>query len=345
MKPKIVIDKNIPFIQGVFEPFASVEYVAGQEITSEIVRDADALIIRTRTKCDAALLDGSTVQYIATATIGFNHIDTEFCRRKNICWNSAIGCNAAAVGQYVASALSYLALHNDICWKGKTIGIVGVGHVGREVEKVAQSLGLKILRNDPPRSEQEGSAKFVSLQTIQSEADIITFHTPLMQTGKYATWHLADSAFFRQLQKCPIIINCARGGIVDENALKYGIQNHLISHIVLDCWENEPNIDMDLLHLCDLATPHIAGYSADGKANATEMSVRAVARFFGFPLENFKVKLPPKSVVHYQKSSLQNAYLETYPIQNDVAKLRDNPKSFEDLRNHYVFRREAIIIP
>ncbi len=345
MKPKIVIDKNIPFIQGVLEPFASVVYCDGLEISSELVRDADALIIRTRTKCDAALLQHSSVKFIATATIGFNHIDTEFCAKKGIFWSSAAGCNAVAVGQYVASALSFLSEKNGVDWNEKTLGIVGVGHVGAEVEKIAHHLGMRVLRNDPPRADREGAALFVDLATIQHESDVITFHTPLTATGVYATKYLADAEFFNNLARRPVIINSARDGVVNETALKQALNSGKISDVVIDCWENEPDIDLELLRMCALGTPHIAGYSADGKANATTMSVQAVARFFGFPLEDFQVQLPPKSLIHIGKQSPYKVFLKNYSIEEDSTKLKQHPEMFEVLRNHYSLRRESIIVP
>lgn len=341
MKPKIVIDQDIPFVRGVFEPFATVEYAQGDSFSPEMVRNADALVVRTRTQCDAQLLANSAVKIIATATIGFNHIDTDFCEKNGIFWTNAAGCNAAAVGQYAASALSFLAKKRGDDLTGKTLGIVGVGHVGKEVEKLAKLLKMRILLNDPPRAEKEGKNQFVSLETICHEANFITFHTPLTKDGKFATFHLADQIFFENLQKKPTIINAARGGVVDENCLKWAKKTGKIASIVIDCWENEPKIDLELLNLCDLATPHIAGYSADGKANATQMAVRAVSEFFCFPLQNFTVNLGEKTVFEYKQNSLIDTFLQNYPIQNDSENLKQNPANFEQLRNHYNFRREG----
>ena len=233
-KETIVIDNKIPFIQGILEPYADIRYLSPQEITHDAVHDADMLIIRTRTRCNADLLEGSRCRFIGTATIGFDHIDTEYCRRHAIEWVNAPGCNAASVAQYITASLLRHAEKQAIDLRTKCIGIVGVGHVGRQVEIHCRRLGMQVLLNDPPRAEKEGKGEFVSLEEIADRCDYISFHTPLIKEGSYATYHLADQVFFDRLQRCPVILNAARGGVVDEQALLEAYRNHIVSDMIID---------------------------------------------------------------------------------------------------------------
>lgn len=346
---KFVIDDKIPYIKGALEPFGEVVYLPGSKTTPEIVKDADALITRTRTICNEKLLKGSSVQFIATATIGYDHIDTEYCNQAGIEWTNAPGCNSKSVEQYVASALLVLAERKNFQLKDKTIGIVGVGQVGSKVAKVCELLGMKILLNDPPRERQEGSDQFVSFQEIISQSDIITFHVPLTMHGEDATFHMADTLFFESLGKCPIILNTCRGEVVDSFAAETAVQRGQISGIVLDCWEREPDIDLQLLEMVDLATPHIAGYSKDGKANGTMMSIQAISRFFKLGIDHWEpqgVDLPEQTIIQLdglnrtEEEIIREAVLFTYDIGEDDQRLRANPELFEKLRGDYPVRRE-----
>ena len=340
---KFIIDDKIPYIKGALEPYAEVIYLPGDKISKQDVQDADGLIIRTRTICNAALLEGSRVRFIATATIGNDHIDTAFCQKQGIAWTNAAGCNAQSVAQYIASAVVTLSLKYKFDLKSKTIGIVGVGNVGKRVAAMAEALGMKLLLNDPPREEKEGKNNFVSLKQIKEEADIITFHVPLTKDGKYPTYHIADNFFFSNLNKKPIIINSARGEITDTTALKDAITKGKLNGIVIDCWENEPDIDPDLPAKTDIGTPHIAGYSADGKANATTMSIQAVSRFFHLGQDNWKVDslpAPQNPVIRMEKEDIPKAILHSYDILQDDVRLRNNPAFFEELRDNYPLRRE-----
>ena len=340
---KFIIDDKIPYIKGVLEPYAEVVYLPGGNISKQNVQDADGLILRTRTLCNAALLEGSRIRFIATATIGYDHIDTAFCQKQGIAWTNAAGCNARSVAQYIASAIFTLSLKYKFDLKSKTIGIVGVGNVGKQVAALAETLGMKLLLNDPPREEKEGKNNFVSLEQIKEEADIITFHTPLTKDGKYSTFHLVNNFFLFGLNKKPFIINSARGEIIDTTALKDAITNGKLSGTVIDCWENEPEIDLALLAKVDIGTPHIASYSADGKANATTMSVQAVSRFFHLGLNNWKVgslPAPQSPLIRMEKEDIPKAILYSYDILQDDARLRSNPALFEELRGNYPFRRE-----
>ena len=346
-KTKIVIDRDIPFIQGVFEPFASVSYLEGSAISATDVYDADALIIRTRTKCNRKLLENSSVRYIATATIGFDHIDTEYCKQNNIQWNNAEGCNSASVMQYMASALAHLAVEKNVDLTAKTIGIIGVGHVGKKIAMLADILGMKKLLYDPPRALIEGNEIFTSLEDIQENSDIITFHVPLQHGGLNATFHFADDFFFNQLKKKPFIINTSRGEVVDTKALIQSLEQGIVSGCILDVFENEPNIEKTLIDQCILATPHIAGYSADGKSNATQHVVQSIGTFFDFPLKEWKIPaIPPPECpdifIHNYTENILLFYclLTSYNIALDDAKLRNQPTLFERFRNHYPIRRE-----
>ncbi len=346
---KFIIDDKIPYIKGALEPFGEVVYLPGAKTTPEIVKNADALITRTRTICNEALLKNSTVSFIATATIGFDHIDSDFCKQAGIEWTNAPGCNSKSVEQYIASALFVLAEKKGFQLKDKTIGIVGVGQVGSKVAKICELLGMKVLLNDPPRKRAEGSDQFVNFQEIISNSDIITFHVPLTMHGEDATFHMANSLFFNSLEHCPIIFNTCRGEVVDTFAGESAIERGQISGMVLDCWEREPDIDRNLLQLVDLATPHIAGYSKDGKANGTMMSIQAISQFFNLGIDDWQpqgVDLPEQTIINLdglnrtEEAIIGEAILFTYDIRSDDQRLRNSPEQFEKLRGDYPVRRE-----
>ena len=346
---KIIIDNKIPYIKGALEPFTEVIYLPGNQTTSEVVKNADALITRTRTICNRELLKGSNVKFIATATIGFDHIDTAYCKSAGIEWTNAPGCNAESVNQYIASALFSWSMRKRTDLAGLTIGVVGVGNVGSKVARTCEILGMHVLLNDPPRERMEGQGKFVSLETIQKEADIITFHVPLNMDGQDKTYHLADEIFFQNLGKKPLIINSCRGEVIDSEAVYDALEANDINGFISDCWEDEPNINLDLLNHTEYGTPHIAGYSKDGKANGTKMSVQAVSRFFKLGIDNWEptgVELPKNPVIEIdgnqrrEYSILAEAVLSTYDIENDDETLRSTPHLFEKLRGDYPVRRE-----
>ena len=346
---KIIIDDKIPYIQLALGPFGEVVYLPGKKTTPEVVKDADAIITRTRTKCNEKLLAGSSVKIIASATIGFDHIDTGYCDKAGIVWTNAPGCNSKSVEQYIASALIVMADKQGFALKDKTIGIVGVGNVGSKVARIAGIFGMKVLLNDPPRARKEGQNGFVDLDEILEKADIITLHVPLNPEGIDKTVHLADGSFFSKVKKRPVFINSCRGEVVVKESLKKAIRMGLVSGTVIDCWENEPDIDTVLLELIDLGTPHIAGYSKDGKANGTSMSVQAISRFFGLGIDDWEckdVELPMSTHIEIngmgktEQQILSEAILATYNIRNDDQALRDAIESFEKLRGDYPVRRE-----
>ncbi len=346
---KIVIDDKIPYIRGAFEEVAEVVYLAGSKTTPEVVKDADAIVTRTRTICNEKLLAGSSVKFIATATIGYDHIDTDYCDAAGIKWTNAPGCNSKSVEQYIASTLMVLAERKNLQLKDLCIGIVGVGNVGSKVARISKLFGMKVLMNDPPRERAEGSTAFVSLKKVMNDADIITLHVPLNLKGEDSTFHLGNEAFFSGLKKKPVVINSCRGEVVETNAVKTALKSRQISGFVCDCWENEPSIDLELLALTEIATPHIAGYSKDGKATGTKMSVHAISQFFGLGLENWQssgVEQPTNPVFELDGTGLSEqeiiakAILHTYDIRNDDSNFRKNTAQFEQLRGDYPIRRE-----
>ena len=343
---KIVADKDIPFLEGVFEPYAEVVYKTGSAIAAADVADADALIIRTRTRCDASLLDGSSVRMIATATIGMDHIDLEYCREHGIHVENAAGCNAGGVMQYVFSALYGVGARKGIKLEDCTFGIIGVGHVGSKVEAMARYLGFNVLLCDPPRAAVEGPEKFCSLEYLLENSDIVTMHVPLDET----TRGMADATFFALMKPGAIFINAARGEVIDEQALIAAAPK--LGAVVIDTWCNEPDINEELLDIADIATPHIAGYSLLGKQNATTMAVQAVARFFCIPeLYDFKpqdadsshepVLLDLKGKNHGEIAAV---FQYNYPIFTDDFRLRMEPHKFDKLRTEYQYRRDIYYI-
>ena len=328
-----VIERNVPFIAGLLEPYANVSYLAADEFTPATVKNADALIVRTRTRCDVDLLAKSRCRFIGTATIGTDHIDSEWCEAHGITVINAPGCNAPAVAQYVFASIMQLANRPIGQY---TIGIVGVGHVGSIVERWARGLGMKVLICDPLRQRAEGGENWSSLEEIAEKADIITFHTPLTREGDDRTFHIADEAFFASLRRAPIIINSARGPIVDTPALVEALDNGLVSSAVIDCWENEPEISIELLERAAIATPHIAGYSHDGKVRATQMILDAITTFFYLPRVN-TLAATPKGIA---RSVRPLDIVESYNPLVDTVALKNDPSSFEALRNNYRYRSE-----
>lgn len=328
---KIVADSAIPFLRGVLEPYADVSYLPGSAIVSCDVRDADALVVRTRTRCDAALLAGSRVRFIATATIGFDHIDLEYCRRKGIRVVTAAGCNARGVLQYIGAVLAFLSRTQGWRPGQKTLGVVGVGHVGSLVKAYAGAWGFRVLCCDPPREERERRG-FLPLENVAAEADLLTFHTPLDATTRGM---VSDDLLFRMKPRA-VVINSSRGEVADGDALLRS------GHpCVLDVWEHEPQIDQALLNRALLATPHIAGYSAQGKANATAMSVRALAGFFGLPLvEWYPSQVTPGVPRPVSWQELCDTIGGAFDIETQSLGLKTNPGDFERTRDEYRYREE-----
>lgn len=339
---KILVEKNIPFIKGLLEPVAHVEYLAAEEFTPATVANADALIVRTRTRCDASLLDGSRCSFIATATIGTDHIDMDYCQERGIVVANAPGCNAPAVAQYVFASIACVI---DRPIDQYTIGIVGVGHVGKIVERWARQMGMNVLLCDPPRAEVESTNNFVSLDRIASDADIITFHTPLTRQGKYPTYHICDADFISRLKKSPLVINCARGGVFDTDAVIAALDDGVISNVVVDCWEGEPLLSRTLLEKAVVATPHIAGYSHEGKVRATSMALHALCRHFDLSGIDVAEQVPSGAAQDVTIKKIADSYnplIDTSALKATLS-LPDTAltATFEHLRNSYNYRPEV----
>ena len=339
---KIVVDDKIPYIREKLALLADeVVALRGADINADDVKDADALVVRTRTRCDEPLLKGSRVQFVATATIGFDHLDTAYLEQAGIFWTNCPGCNAASVAQYVECSLLLLEREKGLSLRQSTIGIVGCGHVGSKVKAVAERLGMRVLVCDPPleqkaaNSEQPMMNRFVSLDVIERESDIITFHVPLTREGEYATWHMADDTFFRRLPRVPYIINTSRGEVVDNDALLSALNEGRVRDAIIDVWEHEPQLNLQLLQRVYIGTPHIAGYSADGKVNADNMVVDALCRHFGLQHPGI-IQAPSLPADFFYTGDP----LQLYNPLDDSQKLKKNPEKFESLRNNYPLRRE-----
>lgn len=331
---KFLVESKVPFMRGMLERYGTVDYAHPDEITPDRVRDVDAMIVRTRTRCDATLLAGSRCSFVATATIGTDHIDIPWCASHGIAVANAPGCNAPAVAQYVLGGVAALA---DRPLGSYTIGIVGVGHVGRIVERWARALGMRVLLCDPPRREAEGGSGWSTLAEVAAQADIITFHTPLSRTGRHATLHMAGEEFFKIVKRRPIIVNAARGAVVDTQALVRAIDAGTVSHAVIDCWEGEPAISAGLLQRATVATPHIAGYSREGKWRASQMALDALTAHFALePLQ-----LAEEAPLPVPEAVTAEAVAASYnPLDVDTPALKMHPGNFEELRNSYNLRTE-----
>ena len=332
---KIIFDRNIPFISKPLSSIGEAIPMTGTEITNETVKDADAIIIRTRTRCDATLLKDSKCRFIGTATIGTDHIDLPYCASRGITVANAPGSNAPDVEQWVISANSTYIGHtrslSDI-----TLGVIGAGNVGSVLIRWAEGLGIKTIVNDPPLQRQSsGSYRFSSLSDIADKCDVITVHTPLTRTGDHPTYHLIDNSFISNLKRRPLILNAARGPVTDTLALINGLESGKISALGIDCWEGEPNINLQLLEQALIATPHIAGYSRQGKIRASQMVLDELSRHLRLdaPLRADAPSVAP--VPHRIIPEMLN-----YDILEDTRILKSSPSLFESLRNNYHLREE-----
>ncbi|HBG53954.1 MAG TPA: erythronate-4-phosphate dehydrogenase [Rikenellaceae bacterium] len=329
-RPHIIADEQVPFLEGISEKHARITRMPGHLIGPQVVRKADALLVRTRTVCSAGLLKDSRISFIGTTTIGTDHIDLEYCTKAGIVVANAPGCNAGAVMQYVFTALFAWAGNNAGDLKNKTLGIVGVGIVGKKVAALASRLGIRTILNDPPRAEAEGPEGFSDLGLLLEQSDIVTMHVPLTPL----TINMVQSHFLSYMKKGACFINTSRGAVVDEQALRKAAPQ--LGGIILDVWQGEPHINPATIEVSSIGTPHIAGYSLEGKRNATEQVVQAMAIHFGWnDLQNYSVALPAAS---YVPSDL--LFTHCFPIFEEDKQLRKEPEQFEQIRNAYVFRRE-----
>lgn len=365
---KVIVDKDIPFIEGVLEPFAQVVYLPGKDFTPDLVRDADALIIRTRTRCNAHLLEGSSLQFIATATIGTDHIDLEYCKSAGIEVANATGCNSGGVMQYVFTSLYALAKKNGIILTGKSgagfqgsrvptsLGIIGVGNVGSKVAELGEYLGFEVLRCDPAKERAQTLAfnrgeialkdfkDFYSLEYILEHSDIITLHTDLNNSSR----GMAGDEFFKKMKNGSIFINSSRGEIVQDDALLR--HRGKLAGLILDVWNGEPHINGQLLETADIATPHIAGYSYEGKVNGTTMAVKSFAGYFDIgELKDFRIVPQEPNTNFFSKDNMTQNQISEYfenifPIFEHCTDLKTNPQNFEQLRSNFKYRREFYVI-
>jgi len=351
---KTVCVHSMPLVEEAFGTLGDTVVLEGRSLTAADVRDADLLATRSTTRVDAALLEGSKVGFVGTATIGTDHLDIDYLESRGIRWCFAPGCNANSVAEYLAAALLCLANRHGFTLRGKTLGVIGVGNVGKRVVAKAEALGLRVLQNDPPRQRAEAPTDaFVDLPMLLAESDIVTTHVPMTREGQDATYHLANGTFFARMRPGAIFINAARGAVVQSEALMAAMDDARLSHVVLDTWEGEPNFRPELLNRVDLGSPHIAGHSFEGKVMGTVMVYQAACRFLGVPpIWTPDALLPPPEVPEVSVEAagrsdeevLWEVVRQVYDIERDDARLRidtaDRAAHFDALRKHYPMRRE-----
>lgn len=295
---RILVDQNVPLAEEFFADLGEITRLPGREMSREAVRDKDVLIVRSITPVNADLLEGSRVKFVGTCTIGTDHVDLDYLRDKRIAFASAPGSNADSVVDYVLSSLLVLAEEEDFALAKRTVGIVGAGNVGNRLWQRLQELDARCLICDPPRAEVEGRDDFVDLDTLIEQADILCLHTPLVQSGEHSTYHLMDAARIEALRPGTVLVNAGRGACLDNAALRHRLENRGDLRTVLDVWEHEPGIDEALYSLVDIATPHIAGHSLDGKMRGTELIYQALMEHFGLPARCKLGQIKPEPWLH-----------------------------------------------
>lgn len=346
---KIAADENIPLVKEAFATLGEVVCKSGREICTQDLHDTDILLVRSVTEVNEALLAGTPVKFVASATAGFNHVDVAYLQSQDIGFARAPGSNALSAAEYVIAALCYWSLQSGQSLKGLSLGIIGCGQVGSRVAKLANALGLVCIKNDPPLQEKGGQG-YQSLEAALA-CDIVTLHVPLEYYGTHPTFELIDEAAVRSLAANTVFINASRGEVVQESVLLRRLQSEADLTVILDVWLNEPSISQSLLELVFLATPHIAGYSYDGKIRGTEMIYKACAEFIGSALVWNSPLSPPDYEVnreHQYRHELQQSVLRAYDIKADDERLRkimsssiENPAEYFDyLRKSYPIRRE-----
>ncbi|MDR3137343.1 MAG: 4-phosphoerythronate dehydrogenase [Tannerellaceae bacterium] len=348
----IGVERTIPYIYGVLEGLGvEVRYFGAAELAGGGVKGVEVLVIRSINKCGRKELEGSGVKLVVTASVGEDHIDKEYCAGAGIGWRNAAGSNARSVGEYVLGSLMELEVRGGAgMWSGKTVGIVGVGHVGKEVSKLSKAIGMEVLLNDPPRAAAEGGAGFVELEEIARSADVITFHTPLTEGGRWGTKHLLNGRLVELLERKPYVINASRGGVCEPAALIRGRREGKIGGLVIDCWEGEPGISEELLGVADIGTPHIAGFSVEGKVNAVKSCVEWVGEYAGVGEEKRRaalgrVEVPASreeeiDMEEFKDKRIARAVLRVNSLGAIDKRLRSGVRSFEELRRTYSHPRE-----
>lgn len=347
---KILVDENMPYARELFSRLGEVKAVPGRPIPVAELDDADALMVRSVTKVNASLLDGKGIKFVGTATAGTDHVDDAWLKQAGIGFSAAPGCNAIAVVEYVFSSLLMLAERDGFALRDRTVGIVGVGNVGGRLQARLEALGIRTLLCDPPRADRGDEGDFRSLDELVKEADILTFHTPLFKDGPYRTLHLADDALISRLKPGTILINACRGAVVDNTALLARLNAGQDLSVVLDVWEGEPDLNVELLNLADIGTPHIAGYTLEGKARGTTQVFEAWSAFIGREQHVALDTLLPapefgRITLHgaLDQPTLKRLVHLVYDVRRDDAPLRHVagiPGEFDTLRKNYLERRE-----
>lgn len=353
---KIVCATSVALGREAFSTLGEVDWIAERDIDATTVHGADLLITRSKVKVNRALLENSNVRFVATATAGYDHFEVPFLRERDIAWTSAAGCNANSVAEWVVAALLHLAIEHRIALAGKTLGIIGVGHVGSRVEALATTLGLQILRNDPPRALAEPGVGWRSLDTLLAESDFVTLHVPLTDDGPHATRMMVNDGFFARMKPGAIFLNASRGEVVEEASLRHALDKGTISHALLDVFANEPDVDPALAKKADIVTPHIAGYSYEGRVRGTELCYLAACSVLGVKPAWTPPPLAPDPQRIISLSSQRQPAIESiaaavsaaYNIVKDDNALRAGlggdeaarRKHFQRLRTHYPDRHE-----
>jgi len=355
---RIVADEHVTLVSTAFGAFGELVTVPARHIEQALLKDADALIVRSETPVDRELLEGTGVQFIGTTTIGFDHLDTHYLRRKQIAFANAPGCNSNAVKEYVLAALLTMSRRTGVPLEGATLGVVGVGNIGSRVARMAELLGMRVLLNDPPLARYTRNPAYLPLDALM-EADVITLHVPLTKEGPDPTHHLFGRERIKKMKPGALLVNSSRGAVVDTAALKDALKTKLLRGAVLDVWEHEPEIDIELLRLAAIGTPHIAGYSLEGKINATEIIRDAFCRHFRLParpqsappvVQRRKKQIAVESVEGRLSVRLEPIIRRCYDIEGDDRKLRriismdesHRGWHFEVLRTEYDLRREFL---
>lgn len=347
---KILVDENMPYARELFGRLGEVKTVAARPVPAQHLEDADALMVRSVTKVNAALLAGKAIKFVGTATAGADHVDENWLKQAGIGFSAAPGCNAIAVVEYVFSALLALAERDGFRLQDRVVGIVGVGNVGARLEARLAALGVRTLLCDPPRADRGDEGDFRTLDELVDEADVLTFHTPLSKEGAYKTWHLADEALIARLRPGAILINASRGAVVENAALLKRLWAGQRLSVVLDVWEPEPDLSAALLEQVDIGSAHIAGYSHEGKARGTVHLFEAFSAFIGSPQQVALDRLLPEPefgriTLHgpLDQATLKRLAHLVYDVRRDDAALRRAVAvagGFDKLRKHYPERRE-----
>lgn len=347
---KILVDENMPYAEQLFRQLGEVKAVSGRPLPTDELNDSDALMVRSITKVNESLLSGKPVKFVGTATAGFDHVDIAWLEQQQIGFSSAPGCNAIAVVEYVFSALMMLAEQDSFQLTDKVVGIVGVGNVGGRLATRLRALGVNVLLCDPPRADNGDDEEFHPLETLLEKADILTFHTPLNKSGPYKTYHLINESNLEKLPEGRILINASRGEVVDNQALLSVLKSGKSLRVILDVWEPEPDLSIDLLNKVDIATPHIAGYTLEGKARGTTQVFEAYCDFIGQPQHvelSTLLPAPTISTISVQGELTQILLKQlihlVYDVRRDDAPLRKVAGikgEFDKLRKFYPVRRE-----